>query len=160
MSHRILIKRGLSSDLANAGTVDGELKYASDTKKLYIGNGNENVVLNDFELIDITSRCIFQSGYSNFCSRTRIFKLNKLLFVSYFIVPTSSSSVLPAGKAIYIPYQIESRVDNCGKVQNSGNGAFYTMGNIRLEDNYLYINDQQSYSSVCVFGQIFCKIVI
>lgn len=43
---QILIKRGLSADIASAGVVDGELKYAKDTKKLYIGTGTENVMLN------------------------------------------------------------------------------------------------------------------
>ena len=32
MSNRVLIKRGLSNDLNKAGTVAGELKYATDTK--------------------------------------------------------------------------------------------------------------------------------
>ncbi len=43
MSNKILIKRGLSSNLSNAGVVAGELKYATDTNKLYIGNGEENI---------------------------------------------------------------------------------------------------------------------
>lgn len=43
MSNKILIKRGLSSNLNKAGVTAGELKYATDTNKLYIGNGNENV---------------------------------------------------------------------------------------------------------------------
>ena len=43
MSNKVLIKRGLSSNLSNAGVTAGELKYATDTNKLYIGNGYENV---------------------------------------------------------------------------------------------------------------------
>lgn len=43
MSNRVLIKRGLSSNLNNAGVVAGELKYATDTNKLYIGTGTENI---------------------------------------------------------------------------------------------------------------------
>ena len=43
MSHRVLIKRGLSKDLHKAGITEGELKYATDTNRLYIGNGYENV---------------------------------------------------------------------------------------------------------------------
>ena len=43
MSNRVLIKRGLSTNLNNAGVVAGELKYATDTNKLYIGTGTENI---------------------------------------------------------------------------------------------------------------------
>lgn len=43
MSNRVLIKRGLSTNLSNAGVVAGELKYATDTNKLYIGTGTENI---------------------------------------------------------------------------------------------------------------------
>lgn len=43
MSNRVLIKRGLSTNLNNAGVVAGELKYAIDTNKLYIGTGTENI---------------------------------------------------------------------------------------------------------------------
>ena len=43
MSHRVLIKRGLSKDLHKAGITEGELKYATDTNRLYIGNGYENI---------------------------------------------------------------------------------------------------------------------
>lgn len=160
MSNKILIKRGLSKDLSNAGVVDGELKYATDTNKLYIGNGRDNVLINDFEMKDITNNCQFMSGYSNFLNRTKIYKLCNLLFLSYFIVPTASSSNLPAGAAIKLPCNVLSRVDNCGKVQNSNNGAYYTMGNVRLENNYLYINDSQNYTNVSIFGQIFCQIEI
>ena len=43
MSNKVLIKRGLSTNLNNAGVVAGELKYATDTNKLYIGTGTENI---------------------------------------------------------------------------------------------------------------------
>ena len=43
MSNRILIKRGLSANLNNAGVVDGELKYATDENALYIGDGQQNI---------------------------------------------------------------------------------------------------------------------
>lgn len=45
MANRVLIKRGLSTNLSNAGVVDGELKYATDENKLYIGNGVENIAI-------------------------------------------------------------------------------------------------------------------
>ena len=45
MSNIIKIKRGLAANLPNAGVVDGELKYAIDENKLYIGNGVENVAI-------------------------------------------------------------------------------------------------------------------
>ena len=43
MSIKILVKRGLEADLASAGVAAGELKFTTDTKKLYIGTGSENV---------------------------------------------------------------------------------------------------------------------
>ena len=43
MSNRVLIKRGLSTNLSNAGVVDGELKYATDKNNLFIGNGTSNI---------------------------------------------------------------------------------------------------------------------
>ncbi|MBR1455237.1 MAG: hypothetical protein IJ593_11460 [Lachnospiraceae bacterium] len=158
MSNKILIKRGLSNDLNKAGVVDGELKYATDSKKLYIGDGTQNILLNGME--DITSKCSFMTGYSDFMSRTKIYKFCDLLLVSYFVVPTNSSTQLIAGQVIKLPYQVASRVDNCGKVQNYGNGEYYTMGNVRLENNYFWINDSQNYTNVSIFGQILSQIII
>lgn len=43
MANRVLIKRGLSTNLSNAGVVDGELKYATDENELYIGDGKKNI---------------------------------------------------------------------------------------------------------------------
>ena len=43
MSIKILVKRGHEADLASAGVAAGELKFTTDTKKLYIGTGSENV---------------------------------------------------------------------------------------------------------------------
>lgn len=43
MSNIVKIKRGLVANLANAGVVDGELKYATDENELYIGNGQTNI---------------------------------------------------------------------------------------------------------------------
>ena len=43
MAIKILVKRGLEADLANAGVAAGELKFTTDTKKLFIGTGSENV---------------------------------------------------------------------------------------------------------------------
>ena len=43
MSIKILVKRGLEADLTSAGVAAGELKFTTDTKKLYIGTGSENV---------------------------------------------------------------------------------------------------------------------
>lgn len=55
MSNRVLIKRGLSNDLNKAGTVAGELKYATDTKKLYIGDGINNVEIGAGSVIELDS---------------------------------------------------------------------------------------------------------
>ena len=43
MAIKILVKRGLEADLLNAGVAAGELKFTTDTKKLYIGTGSENI---------------------------------------------------------------------------------------------------------------------
>ena len=43
MAIKILVKRGLEADLASAGVAAGELKFATDTKKLFIGTGSENI---------------------------------------------------------------------------------------------------------------------
>ena len=43
MANKILVKRGLQENLANAGVLAGELKFTTDTKKLYIGTGTENI---------------------------------------------------------------------------------------------------------------------
>ena len=43
MSIKILVKRGLEADLASAGVAAGELKFTTDTKKLFIGTGSENI---------------------------------------------------------------------------------------------------------------------
>ena len=43
MAIKILVRRGLQADLANAGVAAGELKFTTDTKKLYIGTGSENI---------------------------------------------------------------------------------------------------------------------
>lgn len=53
MSNRVLIKRGLSTNLSNAGVVAGELKYATDTNKLYIGTGTENIEIGGSRVIEI-----------------------------------------------------------------------------------------------------------
>ena len=55
MSNRVLIKRGLSTNLNNAGVVAGELKYATDTNKLYIGNGTENIEIGGCKIVEIDS---------------------------------------------------------------------------------------------------------
>lgn len=55
MSNRVLIKRGLSKDLYKAGVIEGELKYATDTNRLYIGNGNENIEIGAGGIINIDS---------------------------------------------------------------------------------------------------------
>ena len=51
MSNKILIKRGLSTDLNKAGVVAGELKFATDTKKLYIGDGTNNIPIGAGDII-------------------------------------------------------------------------------------------------------------
>lgn len=43
MSNIIKIKRGQKNNLANAGVVDGELKYTKDTQEFFIGDGTNNV---------------------------------------------------------------------------------------------------------------------
>ena len=43
MAIKILVKRGLEADLLNAGVAAGELKFTTDTKKLFIGTGSENI---------------------------------------------------------------------------------------------------------------------
>lgn len=43
MSNKIKIKTGNKANLANAGTLEGELKFAKDTKELYIGDGTSNI---------------------------------------------------------------------------------------------------------------------
>ena len=43
MAIKILVKRGLEADLASAGVAAGELKFTTDTKKLFIGTGSENI---------------------------------------------------------------------------------------------------------------------
>ena len=43
MANRVCIKRGLAANLANAGVVAGELKYATDENELYIGDGQKNI---------------------------------------------------------------------------------------------------------------------
>ena len=53
MSNRVLIKRGLSTNLDRAGVVAGELKYATDTNKLYIGTGSENVEIGGSRVIEV-----------------------------------------------------------------------------------------------------------
>ena len=55
MSNRVLIKRGLSTNLDRAGVVAGELKYATDTNKLYIGNGTENIEIGGCKIVEIDS---------------------------------------------------------------------------------------------------------
>lgn len=45
MSSKILIKRGLSTNLDNAGVENGELKFATDEGQLYIGDGKKNIPL-------------------------------------------------------------------------------------------------------------------
>lgn len=52
MSNRVLIKRGLSTNLDRAGVVAGELKYATDTKTLY-WNGYRNVEIGGSRVIEV-----------------------------------------------------------------------------------------------------------
>ena len=47
MSSVIKIKRGLEASLSSAGVVAGELKYTTDKQHLFIGDGTNNVLLND-----------------------------------------------------------------------------------------------------------------
>ena len=53
MANRVLIKRGLSSNLSSAGVAEGELKYATDTNKLYIGTGSENIEIGGGGVINL-----------------------------------------------------------------------------------------------------------
>ena len=43
MANKVLVKRGLQENLNNAGVTAGELKFTTDTHKLYIGTGTENI---------------------------------------------------------------------------------------------------------------------
>ena len=52
MSNVIKIKRGLSSNLAHSGNTPGELKFTTDTKKLYISNGTDNIPISDITTIE------------------------------------------------------------------------------------------------------------
>lgn len=54
MANTIQIKRGLEENLSSAGVLAGELKFTTDTKKLYVGNGTSNICLNDI-IIPVTS---------------------------------------------------------------------------------------------------------
>lgn len=47
MSMTLKVKRGLEASLATAGVTAGEPKYTTDKEHLYIGNGSQNVLLND-----------------------------------------------------------------------------------------------------------------
>jgi len=43
VNNKIKIRRGLNSNLPSSGTVEGELRYSTDTKELYIDDGTNNV---------------------------------------------------------------------------------------------------------------------
>lgn len=50
MSNTIQIKRGLVANISSAGATAGELKYATDSKQLFTGDGTANILLtNTFE---------------------------------------------------------------------------------------------------------------
>lgn len=51
MTNKILIKRGLSSNLSSLILQSGEPAFAFDTGKLYIGNGTQNVLINPYDTI-------------------------------------------------------------------------------------------------------------
>ena len=46
MSKTIKIKRGLKANLPAASVVAGELKFTTDTKELFIGDGTGNILIN------------------------------------------------------------------------------------------------------------------
>lgn len=46
MNKTIKIKRGLKANLPDAGVVAGELKFTTDTKELFIGDGTDNILIN------------------------------------------------------------------------------------------------------------------
>lgn len=46
MNKTIKIKRGLKANLPAAGVVAGELKFTTDTKELFIGDGTDNILIN------------------------------------------------------------------------------------------------------------------
>lgn len=51
MAVKLKIKRGLASNLNSAGVVAGELKYTTDTERVYIGNGSTNKAVGGTDVV-------------------------------------------------------------------------------------------------------------
>lgn len=102
MSNIIKIKRGQKNNLANAGVVDGELKYTKDTQEFFIGDGTNNVQIGgnptDFPISTAT-----QTALDTKANNTNIINGAPLSSTTAYFYGTSSTAAATVQKEVSIP---------------------------------------------------------
>ncbi len=76
--NKIKIRRGLEANIPAGGTEEGELRYSSDTKRLYIDDGTNNVLLGtnevatDMNIVVETAIDLKQNSFTGISEKTPI----------------------------------------------------------------------------------------